>query len=115
MEIVRPSSLLSSQSNPIKQISIKEIHKNIDTGSSGFKMPMPVKSPQKSLTQESDSSKKSEEMDELETKQARQYGAMTLDQSAKHFAIETEDVEAAPDLDYKKKNEIEGQNAAYGY
>jgi hypothetical protein len=40
---------------------------------------------------------------------------MTLDESDKHYSVETEDVEEAPDLDYRDRSEIMDQNAAYGY
>lgn len=115
LEIVRPSALVSNSRNQVSENS---------KVSSEFKAPMPMKkSHQKPVPIEqsikSEKLPKQEIQDEdqemEEKKQVRQYGAMTFDESARHYSVETEEVEEAPDLDYGKKNEIMDQNAAYGY
>lgn len=118
LEIVRPSALVSSSINQVQPV--KESIKS----SSDFKIPMPtMKSPQKATevnqTDTFDKSGKSSQLvendQEEDGKQGRQYGAMTMDESDKHYSVETEDVEEAPDLDYRDRREIMDQNAAYGY
>jgi hypothetical protein len=119
LEIVRPSTLVSSSLNQVHVQSIEQNKKS----SLDFKMPLPViKSPQKAAEDKFDESHKSSNLpehiqEEGIKKQVRQYGAMTLHESDMHDAKynETEDVEEAPDLDYRKKSEILDQNAAYGY
>ena len=51
----------------------------------------------------------------LEKKPIRQYGAMTMEESVKHISVETEQVEAAPDLQNKGTSNVSDMNAAYGY
>ena len=112
---MRPSALISSQ-NVTNDNDIKHVSNHQE-----FKLPKPIlKNSQKTetpiqpppvfLKPETELS-----IEITEKKASRQYGAMTLDESAKHSAVETEDVEEAPDLDHTKKSKIADLNAAYGY